>query len=79
MLGGGFAEVMDGADGKTESLEVSLEPAVPDAKKEISRWCAKRVRASGWLLGNPQATPTWMVWYPVAPLGSVRCTTAVWV
>ena len=46
---------------------------------KISRWCAKRVRASGWLVDNPQVTSTWMVWYPVAPLGSVRCTTAVWV
>jgi hypothetical protein len=57
----------------------STWPAWPDRPQKISRWCAKRVRASGWLLGNPQATSTWMVWYPVAPLGSVRCTTAVWV
>jgi hypothetical protein len=31
------------------------------------------------VLGEGQVTFTWMVWYPVAPLGSVRCFTAVWV
>jgi hypothetical protein len=31
------------------------------------------------VLGERQVTFTWMVWYPVAPLGSVRCFTAVWV
>jgi hypothetical protein len=31
------------------------------------------------VLGERQVTFTWMLWYPVAPLGSVRCFTAVWV
>ena len=31
------------------------------------------------VLGERQVAFTWMVWYPVAPLGSVRCFTAVWV
>src|SRR5215469_10741184 len=57
-----------------------LAPLTAVRKREgkTSRWCAKRVRASGWSWGR-QVTLTWMVWYPVAPLGSVRCTAAVWV
>jgi hypothetical protein len=37
------------------------------------------VRKAGARQRLAQVTVTWIVWYPVAPLGSVLCTTAVWV
>jgi hypothetical protein len=37
------------------------------------------VRKAGARHRLAQVTVTRMVWYPVAPFGSVLCTTAVWV
>jgi hypothetical protein len=51
-------------------------PVTRPKSKPLVRKAGARQRL---VLGERQVTFTWMVWYPVAPLGSVRCFTAVWV
>ena len=51
-------------------------PGDPGKNKPLVRKAGARQRL---VLGERQVTFTWMVWYPVAPFGSVRWFTAVWV
>jgi hypothetical protein len=61
---------------ETRAKSFAIMETTTRKNKPLVRKAGARQRL---VLGDRQVTFTWMVWYPVAPLGSVWCFTAVWV